>query len=156
MPLFSAFLPYFPSFPTCKFKVNVSNHRHPQGGLSLISVTFHPVQGGLPSMAKKVAEAKPLTKTQLYSNIAEATGLTKKQVDDVFQAMSAEIAAAVSKKGAGQITVPGLMKIIRHHKPATKKRQVRNPATGEMVWTGPKPATSVIKLRALKNLKDMV
>ena len=107
-------------------------------------------------MAKKQPEAKPLTKTQLYTNLVEATGLTKKQVDDVLQALRDQIAEAVSKNGPGQITLPGLLKVLRHHKPATKKRQVRNPATGEMVWTGPKPATSVIKLRALKALKEMV
>jgi nucleoid DNA-binding protein len=107
-------------------------------------------------MAKKQADAKPLTKTQLYANIAEETGLSKKDVDAVFEALSQEIASALSKKGPGQITVPGLVKIVRHVKPATKKRQVRNPATGEMVWTGPKPAQTVPKVRMLKNLKEMV
>ncbi|MEC7598825.1 MAG: HU family DNA-binding protein, partial [Planctomycetota bacterium] len=33
--------------------------------------------------------------------------------------------------------------------------QVRNPATGEMVWAAPKPARRVVKVRPLKALKDM-
>ena len=107
-------------------------------------------------MAKKTAAEKPLTKTQLIANIAETTGLSKKEVDAVFEAFKDEIAKAVSKSGPGQIQLPGLLKIVKQHRPATKKKQVRNPATGEMVWSGPKPARDVIKVRPLKALKDMV
>ena len=108
-------------------------------------------------MAKtKTAAEKPLSKTQLISNIAEATELTKKQVDAVFEAFKAEVANAISKAGPGSIQIPGLLKIVSQHRPATKKKQVRNPATGEMVWSGPKPARNVVKVRPLKALKDMV
>jgi nucleoid DNA-binding protein len=107
-------------------------------------------------MAKKTAAEKPLSKTQLISNIAEATGLTKKEVDAVLEAFKGEVAKAVATSGPGQIQLPGLLKIVKQHRPATKKKQVRNPATGEMVWSGPKPARDVIKVRPLKALKDMV
>ena len=105
-------------------------------------------------MAKKKAAAKPPTKTELYANIAEKTGLPKKDVGAVLDALGEEVAAAV--KGPGQFTMPGLLKIVVQNKPATKKRQVRNPATGEMVWAAPKPARKVVKVRPLKSLKDMV
>ena len=107
-------------------------------------------------MTTKTAAEKPLSKTQLISNIAEATELTKKEVDAVLEAFKNEIAKALSSEGAGQIQLPGLLKIVKQHRPATKKRQVRNPATGDMVWSGPKPARDVIKVRPLKALKDMV
>ena len=107
-------------------------------------------------MAKKTAAEKPLSKTQLISNIADATGLTKKEVDAVLEAFKTEVSKAVSSGGPGQIQLPGLLKIVKQHRPATKKKQVRNPATGEMVWSGPKPARNVIKVRPLKALKDMV
>lgn len=87
--------------------------------------------------------------------MAEATGLSKKDVASVLDALTAQISAAVSKKGPGQFTIPGLCKVVVQNKPATKKRQVRNPSTGEMVWAEPKPARRVIKVRALKALKDM-
>ncbi len=105
-------------------------------------------------MAKKIAAVKAPTKTELFANIAEATELNKKQVAAVMDALVAEVSKAV--KGAGMFTLPGLLKIVVQHKPATKKKQVRNPATGEMVWTGPKPARKVVKVRALKSLKEMV
>ena len=104
-------------------------------------------------MAKKKAAAKPPTKTELYGNLAEATGLTKKEIGAVMDALAGEVAKSV--KAAGQFTLPGLLKVVVQHRPATKKRQVRSPATGEMVWAAPKPARNVIKVRALKNLKEM-
>jgi len=104
-------------------------------------------------MAKKKAGAKPPTKTELFNNIAEATGLNKKQVGAVFDALTAEIEKAV--QNAGQFTMPGLLKIVVQHKPAMPAREVRNPATGEMVMAAPKPARNVVKVRPLKALKDM-
>lgn len=105
-------------------------------------------------MAKAPAKKAP-TKTEVFSNIAEKTELSKKQVAAVFEALVSEVQAAVGKKGNGAFTIPDLCKIVIQNKPATKKRQVRNPATGEMVWAAPKPARNVIKVRALKKLKDM-
>ena len=104
----------------------------------------------------KAAVKKPPTKTEIYANVAEQTGLPKKDVAALFDALTAEIGRAVGKKGPGAFTIPGLCKIVRQHKPAQGKRQVRNPATGEMIWSKPKPARNVIKVRPLKALKDMV
>ncbi len=90
-------------------------------------------------MAKAAAgnKEKPLTKMQLFANIAEATGLNKKQVAEVFEALKAEIGKAVGKKGPGVFTIPDLAKVVRVVKKALPKRQVRNPATGEMQWADP-------------------
>ncbi len=105
-------------------------------------------------MAKKKAVAKPPTKVELYANMSEATGLNKKEIGAVMDALTDEMAKAVKK--AGQFTLPGLLKVVVQNKPATKKKQVRNPATGEMVWAAPKPARKVVKVRPLKSLKEMV
>jgi nucleoid DNA-binding protein len=127
-------------------------HPVPHGGpLSRFESSL--LHGGLQDMAKKTVAAKAPTKTELFANIAEATQLNKKQVAAVMDALVAEVAKAV--KGPGVFTLPGLLKVVVVNKPATKKKQVRNPATGEMVWSGPKPARKVIKVRALKSLKDM-
>lgn len=102
------------------------------------------------------AAKKPLTKTQIFANVAEATGLTKKDVAAVFDAFTAEIEKSLSKRGPRAFTLPGLCKIVVQHKPAQKAREVRNPRTGEMMMSKPKPARDVVKVRALKALKDMV
>jgi nucleoid DNA-binding protein len=106
-------------------------------------------------MAKKAAAMKAPTKSEIMNNLAEATGLTKKDVASFFDALGAEIEKNVNKKGCGQFTIPGLCKIVVRDKPAMPKREVRNPGTGEMVWAKPKPASRVVKIRPLKGLKDM-
>ncbi len=108
-------------------------------------------------MAKKAAAAKPPTKSEIMNNLAESTGMTKKEVASFFDALTAEIEKNVGGKGGcGQFTIPGLCKIVVRDKPAMPKREVRNPGTGEMVWAKPKPASRVVKIRPLKGLKDMV
>jgi nucleoid DNA-binding protein len=84
--------------------------------------------------------------------LATATGLTKKQVAAVVDALNAEIFKAI-KGGPGVFVLPGMLKVLLVQRPATKKRQVRNPATGEMIWAEPKPARTVVKVRPLKALK---
>jgi nucleoid DNA-binding protein len=99
--------------------------------------------------------AKPATKSEILSNIAEATQLSRKQVASVFDALSDQIKAAVDKKGPGIFALLGLMKIIVIHKPATHERKGINPFTKQEQIFAAKPARKVIKVRPLKALKDM-
>jgi nucleoid DNA-binding protein len=98
--------------------------------------------------------AKPFTKSEILTNIAEATELSRKQVSSVFDALSEQIKSAVSKKGPGVFAVPGLMKITIKNKPATKARKGINPFTKEEVMFKAKPASRQVKIRPLKALKD--
>src|SRR6188472_2052186 len=99
--------------------------------------------------------SKAATKTEILTNIATATELSRKQVGSVFDALAVQSKAAVGKKGPGIFAVPGLMKIIVIQKPATKARKGINPFTKEEVMFKAKPARKVIKVRPLKALKDM-
>ena len=99
--------------------------------------------------------AKPATKSEILSNIAEATRLSRKQVASVFEALSGQIKAAVGKKGPGAFALPGLLKIIVVQKPATKAHKGINPFTKQEQMFKAKPARKVIKVRPLKALKDM-
>jgi len=107
-------------------------------------------------MATKEALAKPMTKSEIVSGIAESTGLTKKQVAAVFDAMAAQIKKSLGGRGPGAYTVPGLMKLAVVRKPATKARKGINPFTGEETMFKAKPARNIVKIRPLKSLKDMV
>ena len=110
-------------------------------------------------MANKTAvktPAKPMTKSEIVSGIANATGLTKNDVNSVFEAMAAQIKKSLGRSGPGAYTVPGLMKLVVQRKPATKARKGINPFTGEETMFKAKPARNVVKIRPLKNLKDMV
>ena len=107
-------------------------------------------------MAKKKVGVKPMTKSEIVGGIADKTGLTKKDINAVFEAMAGQIKKSLGRSGAGTYTVPGLMKLVVQRKPATKARKGINPFTGEETMFKAKPARNVVKIRPLKNLKDMV
>ena len=97
------------------------------------------------------------TKTQILTAIAEETGLTRKDVAAVFASMSSLITRHVQKRGSGEFSVPDCgIKVRRVVKPRTKARMGRNPATGEEIKIAAKPAKTVVKLTALKALKDKI
>lgn len=95
------------------------------------------------------------TKNQIITEIAEDTGLTRKQVADVFLSMNNLVTRHIQKRGSGEFTIPDVgIKVRRVQKPRTKARMGRNPATGEAIKIAAKPATTVVKVSALKALKD--
>ena len=112
------------------------------------------------SAAKKVAASgggkKPPSKSEIMASIAESTDLSRKQVASVFDALNGLIQDNLKPRGPGTFSVPGLMKIVVNKKPATKARKGINPFTGEETMFKAKPASKVVKVRPLKNLKDMV
>jgi nucleoid DNA-binding protein len=99
---------------------------------------------------------KAMSKTEIVSGIAGTTGLTKKQVSSVFEAMAGQIKKSLGRSGPGVYTVPGLMKLVVVRKPAVKARKGINRFTGEEVMFKAKPARNVVKIRPLKNLKATV
>ncbi|ERP92960.1 MAG: HU family DNA-binding protein [Pseudomonadales bacterium] len=106
--------------------------------------------------ARKVKTVtEPMNKTQIVNQIADTTGLTKKDVNAVFDELGVIIEGHIKKRGAGQFTLPGLMKIVTQKKPATKARKGINPFTGEETTFAAKPARTMVKIRPLKKLKDM-
>ncbi len=97
------------------------------------------------------------TKTQIITAIAEDTGLPRKDVSAVFLSMSNLISQHIQNRGSGEFSIPDTgVKIRRVKKPRTKARMGRNPATGEAIKIPAKPATTVVRLSALKALKDKI
>ncbi|MEP0846220.1 MAG: HU family DNA-binding protein [Phycisphaerae bacterium] len=100
--------------------------------------------------------SKVRSKSEIFSSVAGETGLTRKQVSQVFDSLTGLIKKDLSK-GPGIFAVPGLMKITVVRKPATKEKKVPNPfKPGEMMVVKAKPARKVVKVRPLKGLKAMV
>ena len=98
--------------------------------------------------------AKAATKSEILAGIVEATQLSRKQVAAVFDALACQIQAAVGKKGPGIFAVPGLLKIVVVNKPAVPAHKGINPFTKQEQMFKAKPARRVVKVRALKALKD--
>ncbi len=102
---------------------------------------------------KPIAERQ--NKSQMLLQISEATQVPKKQVQAVLDELTNIIEGHIKKKGAGEFVLPGLLKITTVKKPATKARKGINPFTGEEVMFKAKPASTSVKVRALKKLKEM-
>ncbi len=116
-----------------------------------------------PKKAAKTVAAKPaapkpiketLTKSGLVAHLAESSAVAPKDVRAVLAALQAAIQGSVSKKGAGAFTLPGLLKIKTVSVAAKPKRKGINPFTKEEQWFAAKPASTKLKIAALKILKD--
>lgn len=112
-------------------------------------------------MAKKTAgttKIKPITeplgKSGLVSYIAERTEMAPRDIRAVLGALEEAAHASLHKKGAGQFTIPGMLKITKVDVPAKPRRKGVNPFTKEEQWFAAKPASTKLKVRALKKLKD--
>ena len=109
-----------------------------------------------PASYKIPAADKTRTKSEVFSIIAENTGLTRKQVNEVFDVTKQLIAKDLKKSGPQVVNLGGMMKVTVQRKPATRARKGVNPFTGEACTFKAKPARNVIKVRPLKAIKELV
>jgi len=99
---------------------------------------------------------KRMNKTQFVSAMAEKSGLDKKQAMSALDTINALVAQQLSKRGPGEVLIPGLVKLNVVNKPATPKHEGINPFTKEPMTYQAKAAHKVIKVRPLKALKDAI
>jgi nucleoid DNA-binding protein len=102
-----------------------------------------------------MANNKPTSKSEILAAISEKTNLKRKDVVAVFDNLKDLIERDLTK-GPGIFNVVGLMKIKVVRKPATPARKGINPFTKEEVMFKAKPARNVVKIQALKTLKELV
>jgi nucleoid DNA-binding protein len=95
-----------------------------------------------------------LSKSELTRHLAEQSGVETKAVKAVMAALEAAVLASIHKKGAGQFTLPGLVRVTAQAVAAKPKRFGKDPFTGAERWFPAKPATVRVKARALKKVKD--
>lgn len=96
------------------------------------------------------------TKTELFDAIAQQCELSRKKVKELFECLDTIVCHQMKKSSSGVFTLPGLCKIIVQEKPAVAARKGINPFNGEPTVFKAKPRRRVVKIRALKHLKDMV
>jgi nucleoid DNA-binding protein len=121
------------------------------------------------SASKKVVKAVPkkspsvklptvkdaLTKGGIIKALMEMTSLAKKDVSAVLDGLGSLVELHVKSRGPGKFTLPGLLKITVVKKPARPSRKGINPFTGEETTFKAKPAHKVVKVKALRKLKEM-
>lgn len=102
---------------------------------------------------KKKKKTHGLSKGELHRAIAEKSGLSKKRVAEVFDALEHVLAEQLNSDGPGEFTLPGLVKFTTATRPAVKARKGINPFTGEETVFAARPESRSVKIRALKKLK---
>jgi nucleoid DNA-binding protein len=104
--------------------------------------------------AKKMKPVKSkLSKSQVFEALAEDSGMAESEVKKVLGSLERLIEASICEQGYGQFTLPGLMKVTTVRRPAIKARRGINPFTKEETWFKAKPASTGVRIRALKKMK---
>ena len=101
------------------------------------------------------AKKKTMTKAALMSELATKSDLTKVKVEELFGHLEGIIQREL--RGAGEVAaLPGLLKIKKKKKAATKARMWKHPGTGEEKMLPAKPASTKVGVTILKGLKEMI
>ena len=101
-----------------------------------------------------MATKNRMSKTEMIEALASESGLEKKQVNAVLEALSSLVYKEL--KADREVTIPGLLKITTVRKEAVPEREGINPFTKEKTTFKARPARTVVKPRPLKALKDAV
>jgi nucleoid DNA-binding protein len=104
---------------------------------------------------RKSVSNKPPTRSEIYRDVAAKTGLARRHVVAVCDALTHVMVGSVKKYGT--FNHLGLMKLTLVRKPAVAGgKLVRNPFTGEMIRQKARPASRTVRVRPLKAIKDML
>lgn len=98
---------------------------------------------------------KRYSKTEIINELAANTGLNRRQIGAVLNELSRLVHRHIKKRAVGKFVLAGLIRISTVEKPAKKARKGINPFTGKEAVFEAKPATTAVKVYALKGLKDM-
>jgi len=99
---------------------------------------------------------KRMSKSELIAAIAEKSDLNNKQAAAALEALSEVVMHQLGKKGPGEVTIPGLLKLNVVIKPAVPERPGISPFTKQPTIFKAKPERKVVKARPLKALKEAV
>jgi nucleoid DNA-binding protein len=99
---------------------------------------------------------KRMTKSQIIGELADKTGLTKKDVTSVFEEIRNLVKRELGRRGPGEFVVPDLLKMKVKNVPASKDREGINPFTKEKIQIKGKPAHKKVRATPLKKLKEII
>jgi DNA-binding protein HU-beta len=98
--------------------------------------------------------ANKMTKAQIIAALAETSGLDKKSVSGVLDALAALAKKELGAGGPGEVTIPGLVKLKAKATPATQDREGINPFTKQPMTIKGKPASRKVRATPVKALKE--
>ena len=95
-----------------------------------------------------------MTKKELIASIASSADLTHNDVAKVLKSLSDVCLSELKTNKA--FVLNDLVRLRLVDKPALPERQMKSPATGQMVTVPPKPASQKLKVTAAKQLRELV
>jgi DNA-binding protein HU-beta len=93
----------------------------------------------------------PLTQSQLIAEVADRADLSRTEAKRALAALEEVVLEELGN--AQKVRIGGLVQLTVRVKPAQKSRKGRNPATGEEITIGAKPASVDVRARALAKAK---
>jgi DNA-binding protein HU-beta len=92
-----------------------------------------------------------LTQTQLTAAVADRAEISKAEAKRVLAVLEEIVLEELGN--AQKVRIGGMAQLTVRVKPAQKARKGRNPATGEEIKIGPKPASVDLRARPLAKAK---
>jgi DNA-binding protein HU-beta len=93
-----------------------------------------------------------LTQSQLIAEVADRADVTRADAKAVLSALEDVVLEELGN--AEKVKIGSLVQLNVRVRPATKARKGRNPATGEEIMIGAKPAAVALKARPLARAKS--
>lgn len=102
-----------------------------------------------------MAVGKRMTRAAIMTELAEKTGLTKKQVAMVFEALQGIIKRELGRRGPGEFVIPDMLKLKVRKIDAEKNKKTRIPGSQDYIYRD-QEASKKLRATPLKKLKDLV
>ena len=97
-----------------------------------------------------------LTKQKILQILSKKTGISKKNVNLLFEELLNVISEHMNEKNSDKFIFPGIFKITTKLVKEQKEKIGINPFTKKEMVFKYKPATKKIKIKILKNLKNLL
>ena len=101
-----------------------------------------------------MAGSSKLTKAAFIAALADGTGLDKKSVNTVLEALASLVKKELGNGGPGEVTIPNLVKLKAKKIAAQEAKEVINPFTKQPTMQKAKPASLKVRATPVKALKD--
>lgn len=104
----------------------------------------------------ETTKSKPMSKSDLFAAVADkaANGLSRRQVQEVVEALAVIGYGELNR--AGVFVLPGFAKFVLVKKPVRPEHEGINPFTKEKQTFAAKPASTDVRARPVKAMKDAV
>ena len=103
-----------------------------------------------------MAASKRMSKAQIVAELAERSGLDRKQVQGVLTELLSLAERELGKDGPGEFVIPDMVKLRVKLTPGREAHEGIDPFTKEKRMFPARPASRKVRASVLKRVKDLV